>query len=282
MGQIKSLTRQGDIPVLQQTDWDYSGIFGCVVLSTGNVMFTDYNNQKVKVINVEQGQIISSLALTSSPADVTTVQYTKAAVTLTDENRIQLLHVINRDTELSVDYSLRVSGKCVGIDFDFHRFVVSFIEPPKVQLINLQGVVLQTLQRDQRGYFLFERPLSVYLSRDRIHFYCSDAGKHEVLKIRTSDGTVEAVNYDIRRPMGLIELPDDNVLVVSCDPERQWANAVHHLGPDLRVQKSVLSSAEGVNRPRALCLRQKGTKLFDLILSNRNGSVLSEYRAIFK
>ncbi|XP_045182184.2 uncharacterized protein LOC123540920 [Mercenaria mercenaria] len=276
MGQVQSIEKRSDKKCLLRSDLDYCGIFGCIVLPSGNVIITDFYNRKVKTVNVDTGEVICSFMLTSGPSDVASIGETKVAVTLTDERKLQLLHVTEFDTYISLDYRIKVDGHCMGIDYDNDTFVVSFVNPPQVQLIHKDGIVLKTIVTDPSGYFIFRRPQSVCFSRDRNHFYCCDSENYEVMKIRRGDGQVVARNREIRQPTGVIELPDDNILVVGGD-----TNAVHVLPPDCKVQTTVLSAKDGIGRPRALCLRQKGNRLFDLIISNQNGSILSQYRVLF-
>jgi DNA-binding beta-propeller fold protein YncE len=279
MGKVHSVEKRTDIQCLLRSDREYSGIFGLVVLPSGNVMITDFHNRKIKTVHIDSGDVVGALTMTSEPSDVTFIGYSKAAVTLPNERKLQLLTVTDDDRYIALDHRINVDGRCVGIDWDHDTFLVSYDDPSQVQLISSGGIVLKTIRTDQRGSFIFRRPQGVAFARDKIHFYICDSETGEVMKVRRHDGIVMAINKEIYHPIGVVELPDENVLVAGKD-----TNAIHLLSPYLKGLNTVLSAVDGISRPRALCIRQRGNsrRWYDLIIGNRNGSVLTPYRFLFQ
>ena len=279
MGKVHSIEKRNDNPALLQSDREYSGMFGLVVLPSGNVMITDYFNRKVKTVHVDSGNVVGALPMTSEPYDVTYIGYSKVTVTLPNERKLQVLHVTDDDRYIVLHHRIKVDGRCVGIDYDDDTYVVSFNDPPQIQLISSGGVVIRTIRTDQRGFFIFRSPHGVAFSRDRLYFYCCDTENQEIMKISRRDGIVIAMNNELYYPTGIVELPDENVLVTGRD-----TNAVHLLSPYLKTLKTVLSGVDGISRPRALCIRKRGDsrRWYDLLICNRNGSCLTPYRFLFQ
>ena len=74
------------------------------------------------------------------------------AVLLNNPNKIQILNLsqnlLSSGRELSVS-----SGDCYGLAYNDkdQTFVVAFYNPGKVELINMTGTVIRTIQTDSKG-----------------------------------------------------------------------------------------------------------------------------------
>ncbi|XP_045216946.1 uncharacterized protein LOC123566699 [Mercenaria mercenaria] len=126
--------------------------------------------------------------------DMTQVSSTKVAITLYDQKKIQYLHV--HPTEMKLGTSIHVNGECCGIGCLENKLVVSFTEPKKVEIMDLQGQVLKTVSYDMSKFpqgFQFEYPHYVASDPWRKRAYVIDKYKNCILVVNVQGDITEVI-----------------------------------------------------------------------------------------
>ncbi|XP_045172829.2 uncharacterized protein LOC123534585 [Mercenaria mercenaria] len=253
----------GNVSVKCSTDgrcW----ITGLVAIDPDTLVCTDNNNYSVKLIDIKSDKITSELKLTSGPWDITYVSYDQLAVTLTNEKKICLLSF---RSGLSKTRDFAVDGRCDGIDYSNDRLVVSYVDPPKVEILSLDGKVIQRIDTDSSGKALFQCPRYVAVDRDGNCIYVSDAGDDSVTKVTTSGNVLDIYkDVNLSYPEGIAVYSDGSVLV--CNPRN---DNLHLLSSGNKKIKTVLNMAE---IPHALCFNTESETLFLSLKETKNNTIL--------
>ncbi|XP_053402779.1 uncharacterized protein LOC128558036 [Mercenaria mercenaria] len=201
----------GEVSVKSFTDGYNCFITGMVAIAPDTLVCTDYNNYSVKLIDINADKITSELKLTAGPLDITYVSYDQLAVTVAEEKKICFLSFRNG---LSKTRDIAVDGKCYGIAYSKNRFVVSYINPPKVEILSLDGKVLQHIDTDSSGKALFESPRYVAVDRDGNCIYVSDYITHSVIIVTTSGKVLDTYkDRNLFSQQGIDVYSDGSVLV---------------------------------------------------------------------
>lgn len=264
-----------DFIAKSSADKDFS-IFGSVVLPNQQVLITDSDNSKVKLIDTSQNKILSEIHLPSDfPYDITTVNQTEYlnsyAVTLTDSQRIQFLSV-NKQS-LSLGRAISVNGQCRGLVYNSRdrTFIVTYILPGKVEIINMAGTVVKSIKKDRAGEVTFKWPNYVALSPSMGETFVSDETVESVTRL-TSNGEVKTVYKDseLKCPKGICVHKSSLVYVVG-----YVSNTVHQLDPDSGEFKTVLEQKDGIKKPLSVSYCELEDKIY---IGMENSSVLKVFQ----
>ena len=225
-----------------------STITGLALLRPNVLLVADYENMCVKRVNINTGAINAYLRLPSGPWDITILGLDQAAVTLPNIRKIQF---ISTSSELSLLHVTTVDGECHGIcSTTDDKLIVSFIEPGKVEVLNINGSVLCTISTDARGKSLFSYPfyLTVVTENDQEVIYVSDQDTDTLTKL-TMTGQVLLTyrDKDLKCPQGLTSPDDGQLLVCGCGSDN--VQLVSRNGKKVRT----LLFEDGVVRPQIIC-----------------------------
>jgi hypothetical protein len=72
-------------------DKEQCHILGMILISNEQMIVADYNNNKIKMIDICNGRLISQISLSSEPRDVIKLSLNQVAVALPDEQHIQIM-----------------------------------------------------------------------------------------------------------------------------------------------------------------------------------------------
>ncbi|XP_053389362.1 uncharacterized protein LOC128552360 [Mercenaria mercenaria] len=244
-------TVTGEVSAKSSTDGE-CWITGMVAVAPDTLVCTDYNNYSVKLIDIKSDKITSELKLTDKHWDITYVSDDQLAVTVTDGRKICLLSF---RSGLSKIRDLAVNGNCYGIAFSNDRLVVSYISPPKVEILSLDGKVIQRIDTDSNGKALFRNPCYVAVDRDGNCIYVSDYLTNSVTKVTTSGKVLDIYkDTNLSDPQGIAVYSDGSVLVCN-----RGKDNLHLLSSENKKIKTVLNKIE---RPQALCFNRESDSLF--------------------
>ncbi|XP_053402777.1 uncharacterized protein LOC128558034 [Mercenaria mercenaria] len=242
----------GEVSVKSSSDYSGCWITGILAIAPDTLVCTDHNNNTVKQIDTKSDTITSELKLTAGPWDITYVSYDQLAVTVTDEKKICFLSF---RSGLSKTCGIAVNGKCYGIAYSNDRLVVSYFAPPKVEILSLDGKVIQRIDTDSSGKALFQYPRYVAVDRDGNCIYVSDYSAPSVTKVTTSGKILDTYkDTKLLHPDGIAVYSDGSVLV--CNPVN---DNLHLLSSENKKIKTVLNKTE---RPQALCFNRESDSLF--------------------
>ncbi|XP_045194880.2 tripartite motif-containing protein 66-like [Mercenaria mercenaria] len=255
-------TVTGEVSAKSSTDED-SWITGMVAIAPDTLVCTNCNNHSVKLINIKSDKITSELKLTAQPWDITYVSYDQLAVTVTEEKKICFLSFRNG---LSKIRDIAVNGKCDGIAYSKYRLVVSYISPPKVEILSLDGKVIQRIDTDSSGKALFDCPWYVAVDRDGNCIYVSDTRTGSVTKVTTSGKVLDTYkDTNLSCPTGIAVYSDGSVLVCNYGNDN-----LHLLSSENKKIKTILNTTEG---PQALCFNTDLDSLFLSCLESKRETV---------
>jgi hypothetical protein len=158
-----------EIQVQSPSDKSRSNISGMVLLSTTNIIVADNNNNKIKIINIDEGTLVSEIILSTSPQDVIKLPQNKVAVALRAEKCIQIMSYT--DTSFSLDRRIDVGESCYCVAYCQDKLVIGCnYNPGKLVILGLDGNKIQVF--DTPG--LLKGPDKIVISRDEKFMYVSD------------------------------------------------------------------------------------------------------------
>ena len=244
---MPNISKRIDINVKVKGNKDCK-ITGATVLSPHALLLVDKNNKCVKYVDTSIFAIVAWQIFTSYPCDVTALDCMSAAVTFPACKQIQILAACKG---LSHVRTIDVSGECQGIASTGDILIVTYTNPPKVELMDYYGLVHQIFQNDDKGKPIFQCPSYVAIAsdihlRDDVVFYVSDTKSNAVLKMSTS-GHVLGKYGGVPEPNGLAASPDGGFVV--CHRHRQEIVSVSSSG---KIQK-LLDSADDLQYPMIVC-----------------------------
>ncbi|XP_060580576.1 uncharacterized protein LOC132737327 [Ruditapes philippinarum] len=150
-------------------------IKGITIISVAEILLADCANKSLKVLNYKDGKVTSTLKLSDFPFDITTISSSSAATCLPSNGKILF---VNTQSGLTESHSLDVRKGCYGIDHRNGVLAVSFIKPPAVQVLDMEGHILHEV----RDTSILKYPRFVYLSTDNEYMFVSDLDNRAVYK----------------------------------------------------------------------------------------------------
>ncbi|XP_060584285.1 uncharacterized protein LOC132740409 [Ruditapes philippinarum] len=183
----RQANRQTEIGVKTSGDKEMCRISGMAVFTPDLLIITDNLNEAVKLIDVRGQCVIHQINVNGKPCNITAISSTEFAVTLPFRKSIQFISASS--SRLSMKTALKVNGECYGISCYKGRLVVSFCNPAKLQILDVNGTVLS----DFTGENIFSNPVYVVACRDFI--YVSDWNKGTITRLNWQ-GDVSGI-YDV-------------------------------------------------------------------------------------
>ena len=227
---------------------------GLAFLSADQLAVADKANRNVKIVDISHDQIVSQIALTSRPRDITVIPPDQLAVTLRDEERIQLLSTRKGLTKTE---EIRTAGNCRGIKYDDGKLIVAYDSKirPKIEILRLNGEVLCTFQQNESGSLIFAEPKCIGLNPNSSRMYITDLSKMCISRLSRL-GNVTG-SFGRHRYMGLAVSAGGCVYACS-----KSGNSVFQLPDDLSGDETVLTIIDGIKAPIALAICKAKNMLF--------------------
>lgn len=220
-------------------------ITGSAVLTPQTLLLVDKTNKCVKHVDTSIYTIVAWQRFTSYPCDITSLDQDCAAVTFPDNQQIKILSACRG---LAQERCFNVSGECQGIASISDSIIVSYGNPPKVEVMNHYGIVQHTIRAEDKGKTRFQCPIYVTTATDeRVGdvFFVSDSQTNTVLKF-SMDGRVLMKYVGPSESSGLATLADGSFLV--CYRYRQ---EVMKVSPEGRVTK-LIDKSMGIQYPKTI------------------------------
>jgi hypothetical protein len=145
------------------------------LLTPDLLIITDHHNKAIKIVDITSKSVQARHNFDSEPWDVTSVSQNEVAVTLPRHQTIQFFSVSRNN--LKQKHTLKVDGKCYGISCHKDKIVVLYKHPVKVQILHINGTVLQTIQDEN----IFKEPRCIRTSDNYI--FVSDYILQKVIKL---------------------------------------------------------------------------------------------------
>jgi hypothetical protein len=243
--QSRQSSHEGEICVKTSQDNIKCWITGMILLTPDILIITDCDNKAVKMVDTSSQSVSDQLQLDDGPWYITTVTSTDLAVTLTNKRTIQFISISSN--KLIKKHTVKVDGDCHGISCYQGKLVVSFLEPAKLQILDMYGTILTTID----GNNVFKEPWFITCNRSSI--YVSDWDMKTVTRLNWQGdviGSYSGMSY----PTGM-SLSDDGT-VFMCDYNR---NVIEEISGDYSRGKVVLKD---LKNPYAVCWCGETKKLY--------------------
>lgn len=246
---VSRLSRVADFDVRFPQDINKSYILGITFSPPNSLLLADNGNKCVKSIDSAKGSPKAYLLLSEQPWDITSIGPDQAAVTVPKNKMVQF---ISTNNGLSVTRSINVSGQCHGIDATADKLFVSFVDFPKVEVLDHFGQVIGVIASDSQGVPHFSAPVYVKVcakDADRVAIYVSDYDTNTVSKMSLrGDVMYRCRDPDLTQPKGLAITGREQLLVCG------WgSNSVHLVSPSGKKVRAVLVKRDGITCPQSLC-----------------------------
>jgi len=178
----------------------------------------------------------------------------RAVVTLEDKS-LQFIN-INGDC-LELGRSIRVKGNVWGISRSEDRLIVSYVSPPGLEVLSMDGRVIHTFINQAAGVDVFNGPSFISTSADGM-IYVSDCNKSTITQLDSNLRVTRTYSDPIlQNPFGIICVNADQVLVCS-----QGSNRIVLLCPSTGAITSLLGQQDGIEKPYALTYSPSQKKLY--------------------
>ncbi|XP_060601542.1 uncharacterized protein LOC132754832 [Ruditapes philippinarum] len=250
--QSRQPTHEGDICVKTSKDKYMSFITGMTLLTPDLLIIADYQNYAVKMVDTSSQSVCEQLQLNDQPRDITPVTSTTLAVTLSYKCTVQFIAISSN--KLTKRHTMKVDGKCYGISCHQDKLVVSFYNPAKLQILDMNGTILTTID----GKNIFKSPW--YITCNRSSIYVSDWNINTVTRLNWQ-GDVVGSYSGMSESKGM-SLSDDGTVYV-CDYGR---NVIQEISGDCSTGKVVLKDPEKFS-PICKCWFEGKTKKPDFCSS---------------
>ncbi|XP_069124338.1 transcription intermediary factor 1-beta-like [Argopecten irradians] len=227
-------------------------IFGVVYLPDGNVVLTDYNNNKLKLFT-DEGQFLDQLTIPGNPCDICLVDNNTVAVT---GHRVGVRIVKVEDSKLSLSSVINTGKTLYGITHKDGRFVVSddrggvysMTQGGAFNMLHKYNTICWNLARDTVTDDILVSVYNKYERRVTVSRLSADKRHTDVMK---ADGVVRgARGIDVDR--------EGNIYVCGEDSH----NVVQMSGDGTRVRE-LLTSAHGIQNPLAIDVHGDKFVVFD-------------------
>ena len=239
---------------------------GMSFLSPDTLIVCDSSSFAVKVVNTNTRELTAYLTVPASPRGISAMSPTQAAVTLPYIHCIQIVNYYRDElvqlTAIDTD-RIPVEGACSGIDYDRENklFAVTFTDPPKVQLIDRQGNILNTLANESASQPVLNRPLYVRFNNtsSRKQLYVTDVNLNRLLEIDIRNELIvfEKKIDNIEQPRDMYVLPNNELFI--CGHYSHSLGLVSELG---EYKRTLVSQTDGLEFPCAMTYSEQDKTVY--------------------
>lgn len=247
-------TSAGELYVRVPTDKLRCRNKAIAVVDRDQIAVADSENISIKLIDTEQERAIYDRELSSRPNGVTVVPDQLLAIALPEESKILFLSIPDK---LSEAYHIKVDGRCTDVSYISEKLVVTYQNPGKIEIMDLEGHILKKIQQNMHGASLYDDS-RVTVGIDYGHFYVSDRFFKNV-KCFNVNGKVKGEYNDKRliRPCGVVALDDGSLLI--CNSSN---HSVHLVSPNLQEDRILLKKTDGIKHPWSIAIDREQNKLY--------------------
>jgi hypothetical protein len=244
----------GDLYVRIPTDKIRCRNKAIAIVDRDQIAVADSENLAIKLIDTKQEKAIYDREVSSRPNGVTIVPDQLLAVALPEESKILFLSIPDRLSEM---YHLKVEGRCTDLSYLDGKLVVTYQNPGKVEIMDLEGHIFRLIQQNMHGASLYDDS-RVTTSTDNSHFFISDRFFKNV-KCFDKNGKLKGEYNDkhLIRPCGVVALDDGSLLVCNSS-----SHSIHLVSPNLREDRVLLKKADGIKHPWSIATDKEQSKLY--------------------
>jgi hypothetical protein len=220
-------------------------ITGMTLLTPNVLIITDPENKDIKMVDTRSKYVLNQLELDGNPCDVTAVASAEVAVTLYHKPEVQFISTSSN--RLTKKKAIVTDGECYGISCNQGKLILTFCNPAKLQIVDMNGTVLTTVN-DQD---ISRHPW--YVTSNRNSIYVSDWDMKTVTRLNWQGEVIGWYRVD-GTPYGIALSDDDNVFVCAMN-----GNTIEEISGDCSKGKVVLKN---LISPYAVCWCGETRKMY--------------------
>ncbi|XP_071168981.1 E3 ubiquitin-protein ligase TRIM71-like [Mytilus edulis] len=235
-----------DITLTLRRTYNFSGIAGCSISPTGDLILIDNGNHRLLILK-EDGTLKSDIPLsTQLPVDGTCMDDKTVAVSFTVSKQIQIIKVSTK----TVDRTIQTAGNCFGLCYSYDHLLYCDTDRG-IQKVNMSDNCSSTLVKDNT----LSAWSYIASSKDRI-FYTNYSTHKVTCCSLTGEKIWENKEQLIRSPRGISVDKDSNVYITSFGNK-----SIVVLSPDGKQARKLLGKDDGIGDPFGLAFDVKKENL---------------------
>ena len=257
-------TRQADVGEEERDEYN-----SMTCLSDNRLLVSDFSNNSVKLIDTTSGTVACSTPLSSLPLRICMYDDNTALVALPAEKLIQFIKIDGKTLKLGK--TMDVSGNIRGITTCRENIVVSYVDPPGVEMLSRTGSLKVRIDNTTAGREVFMCPDYLTTSTDQQSIYVSDGETHMITRLDNRLHILQTFTHDLLRcPTGITAMSDDEILVATC-----VSNTIVSLQPSTGTCEKLLGEEDGIVEPKAIAYSPTQKTLY---VSSWNGNSVHAYK----
>jgi len=223
-------------------------------MSPDSLLISNLTKLSIQHVDSRTGSTLSEVSTKPRrPYRICLLGGERAAVTMSGK-KVQLVHV--RGDRLTLGTVLGVKADCWGVAPSGDNVVVSYDEPPWLEVMSPNGSVLHQFQ-DPAAAQTFQSPNFLTTSSDGFH-YVADFNLDTITKLDSSLKVLQTFSDPQQRGLfGITSVGDGQLLVCS------WSkHSIVHVDVNSGKVTTILGGKDGIVKPRSLAFCPQQRKLF--------------------
>lgn len=245
---------------------------GTLMLENKQMLLTDWVNRKIKLIETTQGTMVTEIKITGMPMSMAKVKEDEVAVIVSFPDQIQFVSV-SKNSISTDNWAIELTGTCRGIAYNDKdkTFIVSFVSPSKVEILNMGGHVLKRVDKNSKGDQFF-MPNCVGISPDMTTAYIADYRFKGTVTLMSMEGEIKAIYEDkyLQSPNYIYIHKSGLVYIVGCG-----SHTLHQFDPDKGQFKLLLERKDGLEYPVSIGYCDLENQMY---VANRGNKVLKVFK----
>ena len=227
-------------------------IYGCCVMSDGQVVLCDWNNYQIKLLDSSY-KLIGNLKLPTKPADISVLNDTDVIITIPGEGQLLIVSVTS---QLRIIRTIQLDKPCWGVDVSGGKIYITCEESEQGEI-----TILDMSCNERRRISLSRKMGTCVVKTPRYIAVSAFSGKIFITDLETltltcltSDRQL-VYQYKEQRlgcPGGILVDSADNVLLCYYD-----SHTIFVITPDGRKHGTLLSHKDCIEYPLTLAYRAR-------------------------
>jgi DNA-binding beta-propeller fold protein YncE len=263
LNKVHVFNKVGEIKIKTSEDKYFCYISSIAMLSATELIVLDVENRSVKLVNTFSNIVTASTSFMEPPSAVTTINTKLFAVLFPVSCTVKFVST-SQAGELSVQESIRLSGKCLGIKYLNDKLYVSFANPAKFEVLSLDGASLNTIYINCD---LCKMPRYFTVRSDEKLIYITDPDTNSAFAIDMTGKIKVFYPHFLHNPKDIVMSSAGEVYV--CERNN---HAVYSMPPNLSKGYRVIGLDEHLQFPHAMCLNQQRNILYISQTGSRHNS----------
>ena len=227
-------------------------IHGCCVMSDGQAVLCDWNNDQIKLLDSSY-KLIGNLKLPARPWDISVLNDTKVIFTLPYKKQLLIVAVTS---QLRIIRTIQLDKECFGVDVSGGEIYILCGEPEQgeVRILDMSCNERRRISLSRKmGTYMLEVPRYIAVSAFSGKILITDLGTDR-LTCLTSDGQLvyQYKDEEVCYPRDILVDSADNVLL--CD---SMSKTIVVITPDGRKHSTLLSDKDSIEYPVSLAYKAR-------------------------